>query len=207
MAHLPGRVSMRTRLPLCGGPLANTGFATRDIRESLMSIGFPEVHSGPESGACPAAQMDLEQGGIDGRGGLGEGAPGGQGYGPMQEQKKMRTIVVDDYPPFLMALIALLGGKSGVEVVGQAHNGMDALKLAETERPDLVLVDFTMPGMNGAEVASKLKAQPWAPKVVIMSFHADSEYRDLALHAGADAYLVKTDMHQELVPLLQRLRS
>lgn len=119
----------------------------------------------------------------------------------------MRAIVVDDYPPFLTALIALLGSKSGVEVVGQAHNGVDALKLAETERPDLVLVDFTMPGMNGAEVASRLKAQPWAPKVVIMSFNADSEYRDLALHAGADAYLVKTDMHQELVPLLQRLQS
>lgn len=125
----------------------------------------------------------------------------------MQEQKKMRAIVVDDHPPFLTALVALLGCKNGIEVVGQAHNGIEALKLAEAERPDLVLVDFTMPGMNGAEVASRLKAQPWAPKVVIMSFHADSEYRDLALHAGADAYLVKTDMHQELMSLLRRMGS
>ena len=125
----------------------------------------------------------------------------------MQEHKKMRALVVDDHPPFLMALTALLGGRSGVEVVGQAHNGADALTLAERERPDLVLVDFSMPGMTGAEVARKLKAEPWAPKVVVMSFHADTEYRDLALRAGADAYLVKTDMHRELLPLLQRLQS
>lgn len=119
----------------------------------------------------------------------------------------MRALVVDDHPPFLMALTALLGSKSGVEVVGQAHNGADALKLAETSRPDLVLVDFSMPGMTGAEVARKLKAEPWAPKVVVMSFHADAEYRDMALRAGADAYLVKTDMHRELLPLLQRLHD
>lgn len=125
----------------------------------------------------------------------------------MQEQKKLRAIVVDDHPPFLMALVALLGNRSGIEVVGQGHDGMEALKLAESERPDLVLVDFTMPGMNGAEVARRLKAQPRAPKVVIMSFHAESEYRDLALHAGADAYLVKTDLHRELLPLLDNLRS
>lgn len=125
----------------------------------------------------------------------------------MQEQKKLRTIVVDDHPPFRMALVVLLGNGRGIEVVGQGHDGMEALKLAETERPDLVLVDFTMPGMNGAEVARRLKAQPWAPKVVVMSFNADPEYRELALSAGADAYIVKTDLHRELLPLLDNLRS
>lgn len=119
----------------------------------------------------------------------------------------MRAILVDDYPPFLTAVIALLGGKSGVEVVGQAHNGLDALKLAAELKPDLVLVDFTMPGMNGIEVAKRLKAMPAPPKVIVMSFHAEPEYRDMALHAGADAYLVKTEMHQELMPALRRITS
>ena len=117
----------------------------------------------------------------------------------------MRALLVDDYPPFLTAVVALLGGKSGVEVVGQAHDGAEALKLAAELKPDLVLVDFTMPGMNGIEVAKKLKASPQAPKVIVMSFHAEPEYRDMALRAGADAYLVKTDMHQELMPTLRRL--
>lgn len=117
----------------------------------------------------------------------------------------MRAILVDDYPPFLTAVAALLGGKSGVEVVGQAHNGPDALRLAAEVHPDLVLVDFTMPGMNGIEVAKKLKASLMPPKVIVMSFHAEPEYRDMALRAGADAYLVKTEMHQELMPTLRRL--
>lgn len=117
----------------------------------------------------------------------------------------MRAIVVDDYPPFLTALTSLLGGKNGIEVVGQAHNGEDALKLAAEVKPDLVLVDFTMPGMNGIEVARKLKSAPGAPKVIVMSFHAEPEYRDMALQAGADAFLVKTEIHQELLPLLRRI--
>jgi two-component system response regulator NreC len=119
----------------------------------------------------------------------------------------MRAIVVDDYPPFLTALIALLSGKSGIEVVGQAHNGEDALKLAAAVRPELVLVDFTMPGMNGIEVARKLKSVPIEPKpkVIVMSFHAEPEYKDMALQAGADGYLVKTEIHQELLPLLRRI--
>ena len=117
----------------------------------------------------------------------------------------MRAIMVDDYPPFLTALISLLGGKNGIEVVGQAHNGEDALKLAAEAKPELVLVDFTMPGMNGIEVARQLKSMPAAPKVIVMSFHAEAEYRDMALQAGADGYLVKTDIHQELMPLLRRI--
>ena len=117
----------------------------------------------------------------------------------------MRAIVVDDYPPFLTALTSLLGGKNGIEVGRQAHNGEDALKLAAEVKPDLVLVDFTMPGMNGIEVARKLKSAPGAPKVIVMSFHAEPEYRDMALQAGADAFLVKTEIHQELVPLLRRI--
>ena len=119
----------------------------------------------------------------------------------------MRAIVVDDYPPFLTALTSLLGGKHGIEVVGQAHSGADALKLAADVKPDLVLVDFTMPGMNGIEVARKLKSVPHEPKpkVIVMSFHAEPEYRDLALQAGADGYVVKTEIHQELIPLLRRI--
>ncbi len=117
----------------------------------------------------------------------------------------MRAIVVDDYPPFLTALIALLGAKNGIEVVGQAHNGEDALKLAAEVKPELVLVDFTMPGMNGIEVAKIIKSEPTAPKVIVMSFHAEPEYRDMALQAGADGYVVKTEIHQELLPLLRRI--
>ena len=126
----------------------------------------------------------------------------------MQEDaRKMRVLLVDDHANFRVAVAALLDGGDGIEVVGQAQDGIDALQLAEAQQPDLVLVDFNMPGMDGAEVARRLKAKPRAPKVVIMSFNSGPEYRELALLVGADAYLAKTDLQRDLVPLLHRLRG
>jgi DNA-binding NarL/FixJ family response regulator len=98
-----------------------------------------------------------------------------------------------------------LGQKTGVEVVGQADNGNDGLKLIEEMKPDLVLVDYTMPGMGGVEVTRRLKAVPGGPKVIVMSFQTEQECRQQAMQAGADGFLVKTEMHQELLPLLRSI--
>lgn len=119
--------------------------------------------------------------------------------------KPMRTILVDDYPPLLAALATLLRTYGRVEIVGRAHCGRDGLKLAEEQQPDLVLVDFSMPDMDGVAVTRQLKAGARPPKVVVMSFHAEPEYRDMAMHAGADAYLVKSDLYHDLMPLLDRI--
>jgi DNA-binding NarL/FixJ family response regulator len=120
-------------------------------------------------------------------------------------KKTVRTILVDDYPPFLVALAALLRGKSWIEVVGRAHNGKEGLDLAEASNPDLVLVDFNMPDMDGLAVTRRLKARPEPPRVVVMSFHAEPEYRDMALKAGADGYLIKAEINQEIMPLLEKI--
>lgn len=122
-----------------------------------------------------------------------------------EQKKPLRTVLVDDYPPLLAALASLLRTYSRIEIVGRANNGKDGLKLAEEQQPDLVLVDFSMPDIDGVAVTRRLKAGPKPPKVVVMSFHAEPEYRDMAMHAGADAYLVKTELYHELVPLLERI--
>jgi DNA-binding NarL/FixJ family response regulator len=122
-----------------------------------------------------------------------------------KEKRPMRAILIDDYPPLLAALATLLRTYQGVEIVGRANTGSDGLKLASEQNPDLVLVDFSMPDMDGVAVTRRLKASPNPPKVVVMSFHAEPEYRDMAMHAGADAYLVKTDLYHELMPLLERI--
>jgi len=119
----------------------------------------------------------------------------------------MRTILVDDYPPFLDALAALLNGHPGVAVVGRAHNGQDGLKLAAELVPDLVLVDYSMPDMDGLAVTRHLKAGPKPPKVVIVTSHAETEYREMALRAGADGYVVKSEIYQDLVPQLQAINA
>ncbi len=117
----------------------------------------------------------------------------------------MRVLIVDDHGSFLNALAAMLQQAPGIELVGRAEGGKEGLRLATETRPDLVLVDFAMPDLNGVAVTQRLKADPQPPKVVMMSFHAEPEYRDMALHAGADAFLTKTELHKELLPLLEHL--
>jgi DNA-binding NarL/FixJ family response regulator len=122
-----------------------------------------------------------------------------------KEQIQMRVLLVDDYPPFLAALMLLLRQEPEIEIVGRAHDGGDGLKLADALQPDLVLADYAMPTMNGIALLRELKKRADAPKVVMLSFHAEPEYRDMALHAGADGYLVKTEIYKELLPLLRSL--
>lgn len=117
----------------------------------------------------------------------------------------MRVIIVDDHPPFLAAVAVMLQQAPGIEIVGRAQGGREALALAAKLQPDLVLVDYSMPDMTGAAVAKSLKAGDHPPKVVVMSFHSDPEYHDMAMQAGADAFLPKTDLHKDLVPLLRQL--
>lgn len=117
----------------------------------------------------------------------------------------MRLLIIDDHASFLDALANMLGQVPGIEVVGRAADGRQGLKLAVELKPELVLVDFSMPELDGVSVTRELKAWPKPPKVVMMSFHAGPEYRDMALAAGVDAFLTKSDLHKELVPLLMRL--
>ena len=120
------------------------------------------------------------------------------------ELPRMRTILVDDHPSYLAMLTVLLQRQPGIEIVGQASNGSEALKLAAELKPQLVLMDFSMPGMSGADATLVLKAGFTPPLVVIVSNHEEQEYRDRALKSGADGYVLKSELDKELLPLLQR---
>ncbi|MGH8371580.1 MAG: response regulator, partial [Gammaproteobacteria bacterium] len=117
----------------------------------------------------------------------------------------MRVIVIDDYQPFVAVIANILGRETYIQVVGQAYNGDDGLRLAADLNPDVVLVDFGMPGIDGATVTRRLKATAHPPKVVVISYYDDSLYRDAALTAGADACLYKGDLLKGLIPLLKRV--
>ena len=117
----------------------------------------------------------------------------------------MRLLIIDDHESFLQAVASMLKHTTGVTVVAQAVGGKRGLEVAAELKPDCVLVDFAMPEVDGIAVTRRLKAGSNPPKVVVMSFHSDPEYRDLALTAGADAFIPKTELHTGLVPLLARL--
>ena len=86
----------------------------------------------------------------------------------------------------------------------EARNGEEALQLAAQRAPEVVLMDIELPGMKGIEAARRMKLAVPGVRVVMLSIYSAPEYRSAAAAAGAEAYVTKTTMHQELVPTLQR---
>jgi len=116
-----------------------------------------------------------------------------------------RILLVDDSPIFLASVVSLLAEVEGIEVVGTAMSGREALERVAVLEPDLVLMDLRMPEMNGLEAARHLAVLPRRPRVVIMTVHGDKAYRTAALKAGADSFLRKVELEDRLLPLIRTL--
>jgi DNA-binding NarL/FixJ family response regulator len=116
-----------------------------------------------------------------------------------------RVLLVDDSPVIHTSAGRLLASSPGVEVVGHAFSGSEAMGQTDRTRPDLVVMDLEMPGMNGLEATRRLLARPGAPRVIIMSLHDEPEYREAACEAGADEFVHKSELVQKLLPLISRL--
>ncbi len=112
--------------------------------------------------------------------------------------KPIRVLLADDHTLVLAGIRGLLTKLAGVEVVGEAADGHETLRVAEALHPDVVLLDIGMPGLNGLEVAERLRKFDPAIRVVILSMHASEEYVVRALRAGAAGYLLKDSAVAEL---------
>jgi DNA-binding NarL/FixJ family response regulator len=110
----------------------------------------------------------------------------------------LRVLLVDDHALVRAGMRSLLQDLPDVEVVAEAGDGAEALAAAERERPDVVLMDIAMKGMNGLEAAARLRERLPEVKVIILSMHMSEEYVLLALRAGAAAYLIKDSATSEL---------
>jgi DNA-binding NarL/FixJ family response regulator len=117
----------------------------------------------------------------------------------------LRAIVVDDNLTLLRSVGRLMASMPGVEVVGEATSGRAALAMVARLRPDLVLMDMTMPGIDGPELTRLLSVQPGAPTVIMMTLHDMTEYRDAARAAGAHGFLNKLDLVTHLNALIRSL--
>jgi DNA-binding NarL/FixJ family response regulator len=110
----------------------------------------------------------------------------------------LRVLLVDDHALVRAGMKSLLRDIDGVQVVGEAADGAEALALAARETPDAVLMDIAMKGMSGLEAAAKFRELHPGVKVLILSMHASEEYVLQALRAGAAAYLIKDSATAEL---------
>jgi DNA-binding NarL/FixJ family response regulator len=102
-----------------------------------------------------------------------------------------RVLIVDDDPLVRSALTLMLGGQSGVEVVGQAGDGREGVALATSLLPDVVLMDIRMPQLNGLDATLELHLRPDPPRVIVLTTFDADEHVVGALAAGADGFLLK----------------
>lgn len=103
----------------------------------------------------------------------------------------LHVILADDHALVRAGVRSLLEGVEGVEVVGEAGDGREALRLVEKLRPHVAVLDIRLPELNGLDVAARLAKSHPETRVLILSMHADEEYVRQALHAGAAGYLLK----------------
>ena len=117
----------------------------------------------------------------------------------------IKILLVDDNRVFMAAVRKFLDVLPGTRVVGQAHDGRDALIKAEELHPDLILLDIAMPMMNGMEVARRIQLWPQPPKIVFLSMHDNLAYQEAARELGALGVVGKSDFVNELLPILEGL--
>ena len=110
----------------------------------------------------------------------------------------IRVVAIDDSALFLKSVRELLMEHKRVELVGCATGGLDGIELIKRVAPDLALIDLAMPGMNGLETTQQIQRKDGLPRVLMMSAHQGDELRRAALAAGADAFVDKRDLHDEL---------
>ena len=104
----------------------------------------------------------------------------------------VRVLLVDDQPLMLVGLGILIGDTDDLEVAGEAGDGREAVRLVRELRPDVVVMDIRMPGMDGIEATRQATAEPDPPKVLVLTTFDDDEYVYGALRAGASGFLLKS---------------
>lgn len=115
----------------------------------------------------------------------------------------IRVILADDHQVMRHGLRVALDQEPGFEVVAEAENGVEAVRLAKALRPEVILLDVAMPDVNGIEASRRISAEAPTVKIVGLSMYADKRYVMGMLKAGASGYLLKTCTFQELTNCLQ----
>jgi DNA-binding NarL/FixJ family response regulator len=121
--------------------------------------------------------------------------------------KPYRVLVVDDHVVVRRGLVQLLAGQAGIEVCCEASNGQEALEHVKKSKPNLVVLDLSMPEMNGLQTAQAIHEAAPDTDVLILSMHFSDEIARQVLRSGARGYVLKTDKDVELLAAIESLRE
>lgn len=119
----------------------------------------------------------------------------------------MRILLADDHAIVRRGLRSLLEAEPGTTVIGEAGDGLEALRLCSELQPDIVVLDIAMPKLNGIEVAARVQKLERPPRTIILSMHSDEAYIIRGLAAGARGYLLKDATDEDLVPAVRAVSA
>jgi DNA-binding NarL/FixJ family response regulator len=119
----------------------------------------------------------------------------------------IRTLVADDHRIVRESLVAVLVASGTCEVVGQAADGIEAVELALKLRPEVAILDISMPRLNGIEVVRRLRAELPATRTLVLTMHEEEEYVLHVVRAGASGYLLKDSATSELLQAVRDLHA
>lgn len=121
--------------------------------------------------------------------------------------KTLRILIADDHDLMRRGVKSLLQARPGWEVCGEAHTGREAVTKAEEMKPDIVIMDISMPELNGVEAARRIRKVSPNSEVLILSVHYSDQLIREILDAGVRGYMVKSDSDRELIVAIETLAS
>jgi len=114
-------------------------------------------------------------------------------------ETRRKIVIAEDHTILRAGLRALLSGQNGLEVIGEAGDGREAIRKVDTLQPDLLLIDLSMPKLNGIDAIREIKSQHPEIKIIVLTVHKSEEYIIAALQAGANGYMLKDASQNELL--------
>jgi two-component system response regulator NreC len=114
-------------------------------------------------------------------------------------ETRRKIVIAEDHTILRAGLRALLSGQNGLEVIGEAGDGREAVRKIDTLQPDLLLIDLSMPKLNGIDAIREIKSQHPEIKIIVLTVHKSEEYIVAALQAGANGYMLKDASQNELL--------
>lgn len=121
--------------------------------------------------------------------------------------EKIKIIIADDHTMFLQGIVSLLENEEGIIVLGKATNGNEVFKIIEKISPDIILLDISMPEMDGIEVTKRLKDKYPSIKILILSTHSNVQIIAKLIRMGVDGYLLKNAEKKELLHAIHTLQK
>lgn len=119
--------------------------------------------------------------------------------------KKIRVVLADDHAVLRAGLRALLNAEPDLEVIGEAANGHEAIDQVARLAPDVIIMDLTMPDMNGLDAIAEITSQHLDTKVLVLTMHADEQYIVQVIQSGAAGYVLKSAADTDLIHAIRQV--